>query len=142
MLAGCDSWLVALWVACRAGGLLVGRCLAVCGGRPLPLRAPVRFGRGVRPYKGSLPLLFVPFLPVWFPPLAAVFRLWRMWGFCFLALLGCWSRQVVLSPFLGGSVSFPLFYLVNSMYPRYLQDKIRFFFGSFASIHTIRNNLI
>ena len=60
------------------------------------------------PLFGSYQVLFFPFLPVWFPPLAAVFRLWRMWGFCFSALLGCWSRQVVLSPFLGWSVSFPL----------------------------------
>lgn len=67
VLADCGLWLAGLLVACRAGGLLVGRCLAVCGGRPLPLRAPMRFGRGVRPSSVTCPCCLSRSLPVRFP---------------------------------------------------------------------------
>ena len=93
------AWLVALWVACRAGGLLVGRCLAVCGGRPLPLRAPMRFGRGVRPSSVTTRCCFSRSLPVWFPPLAAVFRLGYL-GFLFLRL-----ARLLVAP--GRPLTFP-----------------------------------
>ena len=66
----------------------------------------VASGRGVRcGLSAALPLLLFPVVAPNDSPLAAILHRWRMWGSCFLALLGCWSRQVVLSPFLSGSVS-------------------------------------
>ncbi len=51
------------------------------------------------PLFGSLPLLLFPFLPVWFPPLAAVFRLGYL-GFLFLRL-----ARLLVAP--GRPLTFP-----------------------------------
>jgi hypothetical protein len=53
------------------------------------------------PLLGGLPLLFFPFLLVGLRPWRSVFPRLLWWAVVFRALLGCWSRQVVLSPFLG-----------------------------------------
>ena len=101
--------------------LFLGAALALLGKRErkerkggrgvfclLPSRLVVGLGFGcvlrawgsVRSDRLPCPCCFSRALPFWFPPLAAVFRLWLMWGFRVPRLLGCWSRQVVLSPFL------------------------------------------
>ncbi len=58
------------------------------------------FGRGVRPSSVACPCCCSRCCPSGFRPWLRCSVLWLMWGFRFLALLGCWSRQVVLSPFL------------------------------------------
>ena len=77
-------WLV---VGCPVGRLS-GRGAAgwaVCGGRPLPLRAPMRFGRGVRPSSVTCPCCLSRSCPSGFRTLAAVFRLGYL-GFLFPCL--------------------------------------------------------
>ncbi len=69
-------------------------------------------------FPSTLPLLFFPFLPVGLRPWLRCSLHGLMWGFRVLRLLGCWSRQVVLSPFLAVCF-FPFIIYYNSMYPRY-----------------------
>ena len=103
----------------------------------------VGVGFGARSDRLPCPCCLSRALPVWFPlPGGGVHLTWLMWGFRVLALLGCWSRQVVLSPFLGCVRFFPFVLYYYNMTTRYIQYTIRFIFSSFASIHTIRNNLI
>ncbi len=118
MLAGCGSWLAGLLVACRAGGLLVERCLAVCSGRPLPLRTPMRFGRGVRPSSVATRCCFSRSCPSGFRPWLRCSVL-AIWGFCFLALLGCWLRQGSPLTFPRRVCFFPFVIYYNSMTTRY-----------------------
>ena len=63
-------------------------------------------------FPSTLPLLFFPFLPVGLRPWLRCSLHGLMWGFRVPRLLGCWSRQVVLSPFL----AFCFFPFVTSNY--------------------------